>query len=412
MAEHRVPMLGSGLRRHEDPARSHDPRIRELVTALATLEPAPAPRAHFRAELRAQLVAVAPRLVAEGTAVELRPSAERTDAVAQAEKAAAAPARRRVDLSALRRPLGVVVGAFAVFALMLGGAIVVSKKALPGDALYALKRANENVQLSMTHGTDRGRTYLQFASRRADEVRELLSHADATALAAGPTAGSGVSGHTADLVRSTLDSADDDLRNGTALLTAQAVRDGSAGPLDVISGWAPGQLADLKAIADRIPAGDLRTRAAHSAQLVQAALTRAGALRSTLDCSGLDEARTDALGPIPPTVCNAPATIPSTPKPGASTSTVAPKPGSTSAPRNGSTVVIPGVTSGGATSAAAPAPATTSGSPSATLPVPLPGLPGLPSSASVGPITVDSCGVSVSLGPIGLGLGGCTSSGN
>src|SRR5690348_17059209 len=74
MSEHRVSMPGgSSLRRFEDPAHSADPNIRAIVSGLRTLEIAPPPRAHFRAELRAQLVAVAPRLVAEGVAAELTP---------------------------------------------------------------------------------------------------------------------------------------------------------------------------------------------------------------------------------------------------------------------------------------------------------------------------------------------------
>src|SRR6476469_6447535 len=66
MNEHRVPMLGGAWRRRSDPARSSDPRVRELVGALAGLEVAPPMRAEFRSELRAQLVAVTPRLVEEG----------------------------------------------------------------------------------------------------------------------------------------------------------------------------------------------------------------------------------------------------------------------------------------------------------------------------------------------------------
>src|SRR4051794_35737826 len=65
MAEHRGPMLSPALHRQPDPEHSRGPRVRALVGQLRTLE-APAPRPEFRDELRAQLVAITPRLVAEG----------------------------------------------------------------------------------------------------------------------------------------------------------------------------------------------------------------------------------------------------------------------------------------------------------------------------------------------------------
>ncbi len=132
-------MLGGPLRRYEDPARSSDPRVRELVAALATLEPGPAPRAHFRAELRAQLVAVAPRLVAEGEA-GIRPAAERRPEVAASgEKQGVG----RGLLSGLRlgRPLAAVACTVVILAMLLGGAVFASRNALPGSELYNIKRA-------------------------------------------------------------------------------------------------------------------------------------------------------------------------------------------------------------------------------------------------------------------------------
>ena len=73
MGEHRVALLGASWRRSEDPATSRDPRMRAVVGALATL-PAPPMRAEFRAELRAQLVAITPRIVAESAPADrLRP---------------------------------------------------------------------------------------------------------------------------------------------------------------------------------------------------------------------------------------------------------------------------------------------------------------------------------------------------
>jgi len=330
MAEHRVSMLGASLRRYEDPARSADPRIRRLVAQLATLEPAPAPRAHFRAELRAQLVAVAPRLIAEGPAVEA-PRAVPTPATPAPAGAKSSGSRLNAALGwagriSLARPIALVTTVIVVFAVLLGGAVWISKKALPGDTLYSLKRANENVALSLATGdTAKGREYLDLAQTRAGEVSALLSRSSATADGTGPSAAGGVNSHTADLITATLASADSDTRNGSRLLAGQAVHNGSAEPLSFMTGWAPNQIERLQSISDRLSAGALHDRAAASAELAAAALSRAQALRAILSCSSLDNAPTDDLGPVPSTVCAAttdPAHHPGAPaKPNSSTPT-------------------------------------------------------------------------------------------
>ena len=208
MTEHRVAMLGS-LRRFEDPAHSADPRIRAIVTGLATLEVAPPPRAHFRAELRAQLVAVAPRLVAEGLSAEATP----VPPGAIAEKAAS-PARVPAEPGAVRRalsrlavvkpgrPLGIITAAVAVLGLLLGGAAWISRHALPGDALYGLKRADENLELATASSpTDKTSDLMSFAHTRANEVSELL--VEDRGGSSGP-----VGSDTAGLVTTTLGSAE------------------------------------------------------------------------------------------------------------------------------------------------------------------------------------------------------------
>ena len=325
MAEHRVSMLGASLRRYEDPARSADPRIRRLVAQLATLEPAPAPRAHFRAELRAQLVAVAPRLIAEGPAVEA-PRAVPTPATPAPAGAKSSGSRLNAALGwagriSLARPIALVTTVIVVFAVLLGGAVWISKKALPGDTLYSLKRANENVALSLATGdTAKGREYLDLAQTRAGEVSALLSRSSATADGTGPSAAGGVNSHTADLITATLASADSDTRNGSRLLAGQAVHDGSAEPLSFMTGWAPNQIERLQSISDRLSAGALHDRAAASAELAANALSRAQALQAALPCDCLDKAAIDDLGPVPTTVpAPSQSTAPTTSNPPSST---------------------------------------------------------------------------------------------
>jgi uncharacterized membrane protein YgcG len=372
MGSHRVPVRGASLRRTEDPARSADLRTRELVARLRTLEPGPAPRSHFRTELRAQLVAVTPRLVAEGEAADTQPQA--------------APDKPRTVLGRLghlplARPLGIVASVLVVFTMLLGGAVWISHKALPGDPLYALKRANENVKLSLTHGTDRAKTYLAFAANRADEVQSLVPH-------------SGRPEPSRDkLIRTTLASADGDVRAASQLLGQAAIDGRSSEPLRVMTNWAPHQINELQAITDNIRAGTLHDRTAKSTDLVRRALARAVALRGALGTDCLKNARTDGLGPVPPASC---------PSGSGAGSSGPSKPGSSS--QNGGNGGASGKSSGGA-SGQNPAPSAS--------PTPSDSAPNSGSGSTshhAGPVGVSSCGVSASVGGIGVQIGSCTAS--
>lgn len=388
MAEHRVSMLGTSLRRFEDPAKSSDPRIRTLVAQLATIEPSPPARAHFRAELRAQLVAVAPRLIVEGPAIEAPRSAKAAAAPEPVTKrkssrlGAAAGWTSRISIA---RPLAAVTAVIAVFSMLLGGAVWVSKNSLPGDALYSLKRANENVALSLATGdAAKGREYLKLANTRAQEVSDLVSRTASMAGGPGANAVGGVNAHTAALITSTLDSADADTRSGTKLLGAEAVSTGSAEPLTTLTNWAPGQLKRLNSVADRLAAGGLRDRVLASTRLAVAAYSRATALHAALGCNCLDKTATDELGPMPcPSNCSA------TQHP-AQQSPAAPPPSRT---KHGAT---PGVTgSGGGSSATVPLlPSTTvpvPSSPGLTVPLPPVKLPGQPTATPGAASSTQTC---------------------
>ncbi len=272
MAEHRVPMLGAALRRHVDPTRSRDPQVRELVGALATLEVAPAPRAEFRAELRAQLVAVTPRLVEEGKS-ELATAAKPA-------KTAAAPERQRLRL---KKPLIAAVGVLTAFILLLGGGVLLSQNALPGDALYGLKRASENTEYSLAGSSvDKGKLKLEFAARRISEVGDLLSSVGALAAGHGVMADGGtINPHTAGLISDTLRSADSDINSAAQMLGDAATRENSAAPLNDIISWAPGQLTSMNSIVGRISDAALHAQAVHTRQLIATALHGAEAHRAS-----------------------------------------------------------------------------------------------------------------------------------
>ncbi len=407
-----IRALAGRFRRHPDPESSTDPVISALIGHLHALPAGPSMRADFRAELHAQLVAVTPRLVAEGVAdVEASP--------ADRFHSGWRWLRTRASRMPMRRPIAVVGSLVVVFALLLTSAVWISSRTLPGDSLYGLKRASENVQLSLISGDGaRGREYLSLARKRANEVSSLLSKSSAFALGTGPQAMGGLNPHTASLIADTLSAADNDLRNGTRLLTGQAVHNTSNGPLITLSGWAPSQVARLRAIVNRVPAGSVRQRALASEQLAQRVLERADRLSRDIGCTCLRATSTDDLGPLPcQSACN-PQAPPSTPNPGTKPApsgipSIPPtsSPGRVSGPattppsRSGGAATIPpipGLPGSGATTGRSSG-GRTSGAPSGTGGLPTQPPPGLPSA----PITVDSCGVHVTLGPIGVGLGSC-----
>jgi hypothetical protein len=397
MAEHRVPMLGAALRRHVDPARSRDPQVRELVSALATLEVAPAPRADFRAELRAQLVAVTPRLVEEGKA-EL-PATRKPVKVAT-------PERQGLRF---KKPLIAAVGVLATFVLLLGGGVLLSQNSLPGDALYGLKRASENTEYSLAGSSvDKGKLKLEFAARRIGEVGDLLASVGALAAGHGVIADGGtVSTHTAGLVRDTLHSADSDIKSAAQLLGDAAVRDNSAGPLDDLISWAPEQLDNMDSIVGRIPAGNaaLQAQAVHTRQLIATTMQRAKALEANLGTTSTPS------GPAKTGTPGRPGKSPVVPsKRGSSGASTPPSnPTSTTAGGRKTQTTPPASTSPGSSSSPNPISSPTPTKPPVSLPVKVPtSLPGggkSHHSTPTPPVGVDSCGVYVSLGP--LGLGGC-----
>jgi uncharacterized membrane protein YgcG len=387
-------LVSSGLRRYPDPDVSTDPLIRTIVGQLRAL-PTPAPSPGFREEVRAQLISVTPRLVAEGVTAG-RPA-----------RAARKPQRATAPRVPIRRPAAVMGTLLLLFVLLLAGGVWMSSHTLPGDSLYGLKRASENVQLSLTGGDGaRGRQYLALAKKRANEVTGLLGRTSSMAAGSGSQASGNINAHAAKLIADTLRDADADTRNGVRLLTGQAVRNMSNGPLSAVTTWAPAQLARLESIVNRAPPGATHDRAVESQRLVQHAVTRANQLNHDMGCSCLANTANDELGPLPcDTACNpvtpvSPGQQPGSTKPSTSppTSPTGTEP-ATPNKSSGGLIGLPGSTSAtGAGSGTGGA--TSSGSPGGSILPPLP-------STSTGPITVDTCGVHVTLGPLGLGLGPC-----
>jgi uncharacterized protein DUF5667 len=300
----------------------------ELITRLREL-PGPVPEARFKSDLRAQLVAITARVVSESTTAEPTRDAAVTVVAGGRSRTAGGSA-----LHKLRRPVLALAGASTVLVLLLGMAVWMSGGSLPGQSLYGVKRASENVQLSIAgNDTAKGQAYLQLAGNRIREVADLLSQPSAMPATGGVSAdGRQVSPRTASLINDTLASADEDSVNGMQLLGRAAVAQLSKQPLGKLSDWLPGQRSRMTDVRDRIAAGSLRTRVQASLLLLERIATRTAQLTSAMGCPCLSKALADELGPVPCTKCGA---VPN-PTPGGGATLPVPIPGLGSTGTSGS----------------------------------------------------------------------------
>lgn len=396
-------------RRYEDPETSRDPRVRAVVKRLAAVDHAPAPDPEFRAELRRQLVAIAARVVDE-TADAASSTAH--DAKARTTGSGAGARAHGRPRRSFGKPLGIATACVAVLALGFGGVVWKSQSALPGDSLYGLKRTSESVRLSLASGdTDKGHEYLSLATTRVHEAQDLLGHDSALGAGSGVLA-AGVSSHTLSLIRDTLSSSDADVRSGAALLRAQSADSTSRTPFTIMADWAPDQLGLLSQLADSVGEGSTRAAAQHSWNIVNAAFRRVKA--SADHCGTSVQGSAPCPSATPPTRAT---NTPSVRTPSTSTTSSRPKPSvsasSTPARRHRSGTGSP-TTSGPSTTrhrsgnAAPLLPDPTKKLHVSTLP---PGSPrvrlgsGLPST----PISVGTCGLKATIGPIGVRVGTCPS---
>ena len=137
------------------------PELAELVGIVSALREheAPAPRPEFSAELRERLLAEAEATLATDKVLRLPPRRSGTR-------------ERRLALVASSV---VLVGGTA-------GMAAASQDALPGDALYPIKRGIERVQADLgTSSTSKGRELLSQADNRLVEVQGLMSEPDGSA---------------------------------------------------------------------------------------------------------------------------------------------------------------------------------------------------------------------------------------
>jgi hypothetical protein len=176
------------------------------------------------------------------------------------------------------------VAAAAVLCLVLslaGMSVLLSRDALPGDALYGIKRTAESASLGfMFNDESRGLKHLEFAAARVTEMEALADR------------GADETDHL-----TALNDFDADATEGTRQLTLYATNaDGRV--LPSLRDWAQSQSARLSLLRPRVPvaAGE---RLDGSLALLGRIAQRADDLDARNGCSPITSGEIDGLGPLP-----------------------------------------------------------------------------------------------------------------
>ncbi|MFC4146417.1 DUF5667 domain-containing protein [Micromonospora mangrovi] len=223
----------------------------------------------FRTGLRAMLVATAER---EGIGSPAKTTPETAASTARGSFLPAATARRA-------RARGAILVGVAAGAVALSGISAASENAVPGDALYGMKRSTERAQLALASSDiSRGQLFLDFARTRLDEAATL--HGDRIGFSA------------------VLDDMDADTRQGVRLLTTVAAQRSDPAGLDAVSTFLTGQRRAVSGLLDRDDHVE-RDRTRRSLALLDAIGKRSGALRAAIACGLPAPVASDALGPTP-----------------------------------------------------------------------------------------------------------------
>lgn len=263
-----------GRRRH---ARSRaDDQLAALVAVgqrLRTEVPAVEVDPDFRTGLRAMLLATAER-EGIGAPAAAEPAAQRstTATTGRGSLLPAVTARRA-------RARGAILVGIAAGAIAVSGISAASENAVPGDALYGMKRSTERAQLALTSSDiSRGQLFLDFARTRLGEAAALRG--DQTGFSA------------------VLDDMDADTRQGVRLLNSAAVQRSDPAALDAVNSFLTGQRRSVNALLDDATRPE-RDRARRSLALLDAIRERSDALRAAIACGLPAPAGSDALGPAP-----------------------------------------------------------------------------------------------------------------
>lgn len=282
---------------HESFARAVDSGMREVsdhsfqrelavVAALrevgaqseATIGPDPAERERMRQRVMAEFSSV----VHDGTSPVLPLSSSRLTSRGTSRNRRWIPDETRGRL---------VVAAAATLCLLMslsGMSVLLSRDALPGDALYTFKRSAESAELGLTFGDQpKALKHLEFASARVSEIELMAVHTDA--------AGNWSAGQERFL--RVLDDFDADTTAGARLLTAMAAH-GQTNVLSALRGWAEQQETRLRGVRTALPL-PATARLDSTLGLLDRVVVRTSALDHRSECTTVTSGTRDDLGMLP-----------------------------------------------------------------------------------------------------------------
>lgn len=279
--------------RAERPPDPDDRELLALADALAALRLDAPPDPDFMAATRSRLVALVTERAAVDDPVAVRHAPE-------ARVRSRGPAQhRRLVVAGWNQRLAAAVAVLAVLVATLGLLVIAARDALPGEALYAVKRGSERAQVGLTFDqSERGFVLLHQAERRLAEVTELLEE-PAAGLAAAGSPGVLLAAATDSEIVDTLAAMDEQTAAGIALVTGSAVASEDEATLGIIPVWAEGQQSLLGDIVQEMSTIE-QARAEASLALLERVGDRARSLGESLPCQCLDaDGPSDDLGPVP-----------------------------------------------------------------------------------------------------------------
>ncbi|WP_430498264.1 DUF5667 domain-containing protein [Micromonospora trifolii] len=263
----------NGARRHHVRSRV-DGQLAPLVAVgqrLSVDPPAVEVDQDFRTGLRAMLLATAER---EGLGSTPAAVSEPAATTTRGRLLPAVTARRA-------RARGAILVGIAAGAIAVSGISAASENAVPGDALYGMKRSTERAQLALASSDiSRGQLFLDFARTRVGEAAKLRG--DRIGFSA------------------VLDDMDADSRQGVRLLTSAAVQRAEPGSLDTLNTFVSSQRRAVRGLLDGSTRVD-RERTQRSLLLLDSIRERSDDLRAAIACSLPAPTASDTLGPDPNT---------------------------------------------------------------------------------------------------------------